>query len=70
MNDYLKAYSVSVQGAAKLKWTDETTISIGYDDSTDYPCVNFRELLVDNGMLRLEELNLPIWIDFVNNNFQ
>ncbi|MGP0128020.1 MAG: MltA domain-containing protein [cyanobacterium endosymbiont of Rhopalodia musculus] len=41
MSDCFEAHLVPVQGSAKLKLTDKTTISIGYDGSTDYPYVSF-----------------------------
>ncbi len=70
MRDRLEAYLVQVQGSAKLNLTDGTTMSIGYDGSTDYPYVSIGKELVNDGVFKLEELTLPVLMDYLKKNPQ
>ncbi|ACK65429.1 MltA domain protein [Rippkaea orientalis PCC 8801] len=70
MRDRLEAYLVQVQGSAQLQLTDGSTMTIGYDGSTDYPYVSIGKELVDDGVFKLEELSLPVLIDYLTKNPQ
>ncbi|HAC63741.1 MAG TPA: murein transglycosylase [Cyanothece sp. UBA12306] len=68
MSDRLEAYLVQVQGSAKLKLSDGSTTTIGYDGSTDYPYISIGKELVNDGVFKLEELSLPVLIDYLQKN--
>jgi membrane-bound lytic murein transglycosylase A len=68
MRDRLEAYLVHVQGSARLKLTNGKTITVGYDSSTDYPYVSIGKELVNDGIFALNELTLPILVDYLTEN--
>ncbi|MGB5595893.1 MAG: murein transglycosylase A [Crocosphaera sp.] len=68
MRDRLEAYLVHVQGSAKLKLTNGQTITVGYDSSTDYPYVSIGKEVVNDGIFALDQLTLPILVDYLNKN--
>lgn len=64
MQNRLEAYLVQVQGSAKLKLTDGSTMTVGYAGNTDYPYTSIGRELVKDGKLPLEGLTLPVLIDY------
>ncbi len=66
----LEAFLVQVQGSAKLSLTDGSTMSVGYAGRTNYPYVSVGRELVNDGRFTLEELSLPLMLDFFRNNPQ
>lgn len=57
--DRLEAFLIQVQGSARLKLTDGTTMTIGYAGHTDYLYTGVGRELVKAGKFTLEELTLP-----------
>lgn len=64
LRDRLEAYLVQVQGSASLQLMDGSTMSVGYAGSTDYPYTSLGRELVDEGIFTLEELTLPLVIEY------
>lgn len=64
LSDRLEAFLVQVQGSAKLKMTDGTTMSVGYGGTTDYPYVSIGGELVKDGVFAKDELSLPKLLDY------
>lgn len=60
----LEAFLVQVQGSAKLQLTDGSTMSVGYAGATNYPYVSVGKELVNGGIFSLEELTLPLMLDY------
>jgi membrane-bound lytic murein transglycosylase A len=58
LRDRLEAFLVQVQGSARLRLTDGTTMTIGYAGSTQYPYTGIGRELVKDGKLTLESLTL------------
>ena len=59
MRDRLEAFLVQVQGSARLRLTDGTTMTVGVAGLTDQPYTGIGRELVKDGKLKLEDLNLP-----------
>jgi membrane-bound lytic murein transglycosylase A len=68
LRDRLQAYLVQVQGSAQLQMTDGSTLSVGYAAHTNYPYVSMGRELVNAGKFRLEELSLPVLIQYFQQN--
>jgi membrane-bound lytic murein transglycosylase A len=68
LRDRLQAYLVQVQGSAQLQMTDGSTLSVGYVGHTNYPYVSMGRELVNAGKFRLEELSLPVLIQYFQQN--
>lgn len=64
LSDRLEAYLVQVQGSAKLKMTDGTTMTVGYDGTTDYPYTSIGAEMVKDGIFAKDELSLPKLLDY------
>ena len=64
LSDRLEAFLVQVQGSAKLKMTDGTTMSVGYGGTTDYPYISIGGELVKDGVFTKDELSLPKLLDY------
>jgi membrane-bound lytic murein transglycosylase A len=64
LRDRLEAYLVQVQGSAQLQLTDGTTLSVGVAGYTNYPYVSLGRQLVNAGKFRLEDLTLPVVIQY------
>ena len=64
LSDRLEAFLVQVQGSARLKMTDGTTMSVGYDGTTNYPYVSVGGELVKDGVFDKDQLSLPKLLDF------
>ncbi|AFY76550.1 membrane-bound lytic murein transglycosylase [Pleurocapsa sp. PCC 7327] len=70
LRDRLEAYLVHIQGSAKLQLTDGRTMSVGYDESTDYPYTSIGKELIKEGIFKPEELSLPVVIDYLKDHPQ
>ncbi len=68
LSDRLEAFLVQVQGSARLKITDGTTMTVGYDGTTNYPYVSVGAELVEDGIFTKDELSLPKLLDYFANN--
>ncbi len=68
LSDRLEAFLVQVQGSARLKMTDGTTMSVGYDGTTNYPYVSVGGELVKDGVFDKDELSLPKLLDYFTAN--
>jgi membrane-bound lytic murein transglycosylase A len=68
LRDRLEAYLVQVQGSARLQLTDGSTMSIGYSGHTNYAYVSVGRELVNAGKFRLEDLTLPLLIQYFQQN--
>ncbi len=66
----LEAFLVQVQGSARLQLTDGSTMSVGYAGRTNYPYVSVGKELVNDGIFTLEELTLPLMLDYFSRNPQ
>ncbi len=68
LRDRLEAFLVQVQGSARLQLTDGSTMSVGYAGRTEYPYTSIGRQLVDAGKFSLEELTLPLLLDYFKAN--
>lgn len=68
LRDRLEAYLVQVQGSARLELTDGTMVTVGYAGRTEYPYVSLGRELVKDGHFQVDELSLPVMIDYFRNN--
>ncbi len=59
LRDRLEAFLVQVQGSARLRLPDGSTMSVGYNGRTHYPYTSLGRELVNDGHFTLEELTLP-----------
>ena len=64
LSDRLEAFLVQVQGSARLKMTDGTTMTLGYDGTTNYPYVSVGGELVKDGVFEQDQLTLPKLLDY------
>lgn len=70
MRDRLEAFLIQVQGSARLKLTDGTTMTIGVAGLTDQPYTGIGRELVKAGKLKSEDLNLPNVLKYFEQNPQ
>ena len=70
LSDRLEAYLVQVQGSARLKLTDGSTMTVGYDGTTNYPYISVGGELVKDGVFAKDELSLPKLLDYFAANPQ
>lgn len=70
LRDRLEAYLVQVQGSARLQMTDGTTMTVGYNGTTNYAYVSLGKELVKNGIFSKEELTLPKLLNYFAQNPQ
>ena len=70
LSDRLEAFLVQVQGSARLKMTDGTTMTVGYNGTTNYPYVSVGGELVKDGVFGKDELTLPKLLDYFDKNPQ
>jgi membrane-bound lytic murein transglycosylase A len=68
LRDRMEAVLIQVQGSAKLQLTDGSTMTVGYDGSTNYAYSSLGKELVKDGKFKLEELTLPLVIDYFRAN--
>ena len=59
VEDPLSAYIIHVNGSAKLRMDDGTTMYIGYAGKTDRPYTGLGRLMVSEGIIRENQLSLP-----------
>ena len=64
LRDRLEAYLVQVQGSARLQMTDGTTMTVGYNGTTNYAYVSLGGELVKDGVFPKEELTLPKVLEY------
>lgn len=64
LSDRLEAFLVQVQGSARLKMTDGSTMTVGYNGTTNYPYVSIGGELVKDGVFAKDELSLPKLLDY------
>ena len=64
LSDRLEAFLVQVQGSARLKMTDGSTMTVGYNGTTNYPYVSIGGELVKDGVFPKDELTLPKLLDY------
>ncbi len=68
LRDRLEAYLIQVQGSARLRLTNGKTMTVGYAGATDYPYISIGRELVNAGKFKLEELTLPVLIQYFQQN--
>lgn len=64
LRDRLEAFLIHVQGSARLKLRDGTTLSVGYAGKTDRPYTSIGAELISDGILSREELSLPRLMEY------
>lgn len=69
-SDRLQAYLVQVQGSAKLRLTDGTITSIGFNGATDHPYISLGKELINDGIIPANEMSLPRLMEYLENNPQ
>jgi len=70
LRDRLEAYLVQVQGSARLKMTDGTTMTVGYNGTTNYAYVSLGGEVVKSGAFSKDELTLPKLLEYFEQNPQ
>lgn len=68
LRDRLEAFLVQVQGSARLQMSDGSTMTVGFAGRTDYPYTGVGRQLVEDGKFRLEDLTLPVLIQYFRQN--
>ncbi len=68
LHDRLEAYLIQVQGSARLRLTDGSTMTIGYAGHTNYPYTSIGKELVKTGKISQEDLSLPALIKYFEQN--
>jgi membrane-bound lytic murein transglycosylase A len=68
LHDRLEAFLIQVQGSARLNLTDGTVMTVGHAGTTDYPYTGIGRELVKAGKFKLEELTLPLLIQYLTDN--
>jgi membrane-bound lytic murein transglycosylase A len=68
LSDRLQAFLVQVQGSARLQLTDGSTMTVGYAGRTEYPYTSLGRELVNDGKFTLEELSLPVLLQYFEQN--
>ena len=68
LRDRLEAYLVQVQGSARLQMTDGTTMTVGYNGTTNYAYVSLGGELVKAGVFKKDELTLPKLLKYFEQN--
>ncbi|MEM8501704.1 MAG: MltA domain-containing protein [Cyanobacteria bacterium P01_D01_bin.1] len=64
----LEAFLIQVQGSARLEMTDGNTLSVGYDDRTNYPYTSIGRALIDDGIIAADALTLPVLMAYFEQN--
>ena len=68
LRDRLEAFLVQVQGSARLQLTDGSVMTIAHAGTTDYPYTGIGRELVKAGKFKLEDLTLPLLIQYLTDN--
>jgi membrane-bound lytic murein transglycosylase A len=65
LEDALSAYLVHVNGSAKLRLQDGSTMHVGYAGKTDRPYTSLGKVMVEEGLIKPDEVDLrEIWSVF------
>lgn len=70
LRDRLEAFLIHVQGSARLKLRDGTTLSVGYAGKTNHPYTSIGAELIRDGILTRDELSLPRLMMYFRQNPQ
>lgn len=70
LRDRIQAFLVQVQGSARLSMTDGTEMTVGFAGKTDHPYTSIGKALVEDGKFSLEELSLPLVLQYFQTNPQ
>ncbi len=70
LKDRLEAFLIHVQGSARLKLIDGTTMSVGYDGHTNHRYVSIGRELINDGKVEEEGLSLPKVMAYFQENPQ
>ncbi|XGV99986.1 MAG: murein transglycosylase A [Leptolyngbya sp. BL-A-14] len=68
LRDRLEAFLIQVQGSARLQLTDGSVMTVGHAGTTDYPYTGVGRELVKAGKFKLEDLTLPLLIQYLEDN--
>ncbi len=64
----LEAFLIQVQGSARLRLTNGSTLSVGYDGRTNYAYSSIGRALIDDGIIAEDALSLPVLIEYFEQN--
>lgn len=64
LRDRFEAFLVHVQGSARLQLTDGRVMTVGYAGKTDRPYTSVGSEIYRDGIMRLEDINLPALISY------
>lgn len=70
LRDRLQAFLVQVQGSARLSLTDGTEMTVGFAGKTAHPYTSIGKSLVAANKFTLEELSLPLVLQYFQQNPQ
>jgi len=70
LRDRLQAFLVQVQGSARLSLTDGTEMTVGFAGKTAHPYTSIGKSLVAAKKFTLEELSLPLVLQYFQKNPQ
>lgn len=62
--DPMEAFLVHIQGSARLRLPDNKIMTVGYAGKTDRAYTSIGKELVKDGKLKLEEVTLPVVLDY------
>jgi membrane-bound lytic murein transglycosylase A len=68
LKNRMQAYLVEIQGSATIKLTDGSSITVGFDDATDYPYVSIGKMLLKDRVLQPNQISLAKVVDYLNAN--
>lgn len=64
LRDRIEAYTIHIQGSARLLLPDGSQTSVNYDGNTAYSYSSIGRALADDGKLPLEGMTMPIILDY------
>ncbi len=64
LRDRIEAYTIHIQGSARLVLPDGTQTSVNYDGNSAYSYSSIGRALADDGKLPLEGMTMPIILDY------
>ncbi|HBE16800.1 MAG TPA: murein transglycosylase [Cyanobacteria bacterium UBA11149] len=64
LRDRIEAYTIHIQGSARLVLPDGKQTSVNYDGNTAYSYSSIGRALADDGKLPLEGMTMPIILDY------
>lgn len=59
VDDPVALFLLHIQGSGRVRLPDGTTLPVGYADQNGHPYVAIGRILVERGILKLEEVDLP-----------